>query len=140
MDTWILLRNVETGGERNRLLYILKSRGMAHSNQVREFVLSDDGITLREVYIGSGTVLTGSARLVQEAKDREDEQLDSRTSECRQLELHQQQLAIEAQISVLNAQREGINNEIKQVVANGRQKATLLRQQKENLSQIRKAD
>ncbi len=81
MDTWILLRNIETDGERNRLLYILKSRGMAHSNQVREFVLSDNGISLRDVYIGSGTVLTGSARLVQEAKDRSQEILDKQASE-----------------------------------------------------------
>lgn len=140
MDTWILLRNIETDGERNRLLYILKSRGMAHSNQVREFVLSDNGITLRDVYIGQGAVLTGSARLVQEAKDREQARLDSRTSERRQLELRQQQLAIEAQLAALKAQSEGISKEMKEVAANGRQKIAMLRQQKEDLSQIRKAD
>ena len=70
MDTWLLVRNIETGGERNRLLFVLKSRGMAHSNQVREFLLSDQGIQLRDVYVGPGTVLTGSSRLVQEAQDK----------------------------------------------------------------------
>ena len=69
MDTWLLLRMVESASERNRMLYVLKSRGMAHSNQMREFVLSDDGIELVDVYTGPGTVYTGSARLVQEAQD-----------------------------------------------------------------------
>ena len=70
MDTWLLLYNRESNGEHNRQLYVLKSRGMAHSNQIREFILSSDGIKLREAYIGPEGVLTGSARLAQEAKDR----------------------------------------------------------------------
>ena len=70
MDTWLLLRNIESGGERNRLMFILKSRGMAHSNQVREFLLTDTGIHFKDPYIGSGVVLTGSARMVQEAQDQ----------------------------------------------------------------------
>jgi circadian clock protein KaiC len=67
MDTWLLVRNLETGGERNRGLYVLKSRGMSHSNQVREFVLTQEGVKLIDVYVGEGTVLTGSARINQEA-------------------------------------------------------------------------
>jgi circadian clock protein KaiC len=140
MDTWILLRNIETDGERNRLLYILKSRGMAHSNQVREFILSDNGIALRDVYIGSGTVLTGSARMVQEAKDRSQELFDNQTSKHRQLELRQQHLTIDAQIVALKAQSEGIQKEMKQLTANDRQKTEMLHQQKDDISQIRKAD
>jgi len=69
MDTWLLLRTVETSWERNRLLYILKSRGMWHSNQVREFVLTRTGVQIKDVYVGPGTVLTGSARVAQEAQD-----------------------------------------------------------------------
>ena len=61
-DTWLLLRNVESNGERNRLLFVLKSRGTAHSNQVREFVLTDHGVELADVYVGPGGVMTGSAR------------------------------------------------------------------------------
>jgi circadian clock protein KaiC len=140
MDTWVLLRNIETDGERNRLLYILKSRGMAHSNQVREFILSDNGIALRDVYIGSGTVLTGSARMVQEAKDRSQELLDNQAYQHRQLELRRQHLAIDAQIAVLKAQTEGIQKEMKQLSANGRQKTDILHQQKDNMSRNRKAD
>ena len=70
MDTWLLLRNVEFNGERNRTIYVLKSRGMAHSNQVREFVLSDKGIDLVDVYLGADRVLTGTARVAQEAQER----------------------------------------------------------------------
>src|SRR5574341_1165281 len=70
MDTWLLLRDIELGGERNRGMYILKSRGMAHSNQIREFLLSDRGIDLVNVYTGPGGVLTGSARSAQEAAEK----------------------------------------------------------------------
>jgi circadian clock protein KaiC len=69
MDTWILLRNMEEGGERNRVLLVLKSRGMSHSNQVREFQLTGGGVELMDVYVGPGGVLAGSARLAQEARE-----------------------------------------------------------------------
>ena len=69
MDTWLLVRDIELGGERNRGLYVLKSRGMPHSNQIREFVISPKGIVLLDVYTGAHGVLTGSARLAQEAKE-----------------------------------------------------------------------
>src|SRR5205085_565588 len=69
MDTWLLLRDIELNGERNLGLYVLKSRGMPHSNQIREFLLSDNGIKLVNVYVGAGGVLTGSARKAQEAQE-----------------------------------------------------------------------
>jgi circadian clock protein KaiC len=70
MDTWVFLRNIENDGERNRGIYVLKSRGMAHSNQIREFLLHDRGIELRDVYTGEGKVSAGSARVIQEAHER----------------------------------------------------------------------
>src|SRR6185312_1394551 len=70
VDAWVLLRNIEVNGERNRLLYVLKSRGMAHSNQIREFLLTPHGVQLRDVYLGPGGVLTGSARVAREAEER----------------------------------------------------------------------
>jgi circadian clock protein KaiC len=69
IDTWFLMRGIELGGERNRAIYVLKSRGMAHSNQIREFILSSAGIHLRPAYLGANGVLTGSARLIQENRD-----------------------------------------------------------------------
>ena len=62
MDTWLLLSNLEANGERTRALQVLKSRGMPHSNQVREFVLTDEGIDLIDVFVAEGKVLTGRMR------------------------------------------------------------------------------
>jgi circadian clock protein KaiC len=88
VDTWLLLRNTESDGERNRLLYVLKSRGSAHSNQVREFLLTGHGVELADVYVGPAGVVTGSARLAQEARERDaklqrDEDLMRRRRELR---------------------------------------------------------
>jgi circadian clock protein KaiC len=71
MDTWLLLKDLESNAERNRVLYLLKSRGMAHSNQMREFRLTDSGIQIIEPYIGPAGVLTGTARLAQETKPKD---------------------------------------------------------------------
>jgi circadian clock protein KaiC len=103
-DTWILLRDIELNGERNRCLYILKSRGMAHSNQLREFTMTDKGIRLIPVYMGPGGVLTGSSRVAQEAKDRMElrgRQLETRR---RQLEINQRRAALQTQIAALQAE------------------------------------
>jgi circadian clock protein KaiC len=70
IDTWLLLRDIELGGERNRGLYVLKSRGMKHSNQIREFVITPEGIQLLDVYVGPEGVLTGSLRAAQEAREQ----------------------------------------------------------------------
>src|SRR5205085_9689812 len=70
IDTWLLLRDIEVGGERNRGIYVLKSRGMAHSNQIREFLITSRGVELRDVYVGPEGVLTGSMRVAQEARER----------------------------------------------------------------------
>lgn len=106
MDTWILLRSIESGGEHNRVLYVLKSRGMAHSNQVREFVIADEGIDLVDVYLGPAGVLTGSARYVQEAKERAEAKDRAEELRKRKIELERKQKAIEAQIAALEAEHE----------------------------------
>jgi circadian clock protein KaiC len=118
MDTWILLRNMETSGERNRLLFILKSRGMAHSNQVREFILSNEGIRISDVYIGMGSVLMGSARLVQEAKDKAESFTQKQNSLRRQRELEQERQLIRSQMESLKLKRDALEEEIKTLAAN----------------------
>jgi circadian clock protein KaiC len=106
MDTWLLLRNVESGGERNRTIYILKSRGMAHSNQVREFVLSSKGIELVPVYTGAGDVFMGSARVAQEARE-EAEALERRQGvERRRREIDRERRVAEAQTAAVQASLE----------------------------------
>ena len=104
MDTWLLLYNRESNGEHNRQLYLLKSRGMAHSNQVREFHMSSDGIRLRAAYLGPEGVLTGSARLAQEAKDKATILAREQELERRSRELERRRREIAAQIEILQAQ------------------------------------
>jgi circadian clock protein KaiC len=116
MDTWILLRDIELGGERNRGIYVLKSRGMEHSNQIREFVITPRGIDLLDVYVGPDGVLTGSARIAQEAREREararrDEELTRKQAELerRRSELEAQVLALQNQFA---SERDRIMREI----------------------------
>jgi circadian clock protein KaiC len=106
MDTWLLLYNRESNGEHNRQLYLLKSRGMAHSNQVREFILSSEGIKLRDAYVGPEGVVTGSARLAQEAKDKAKALVREQEVQRRSRELERKRREISAQIEVLQAQLE----------------------------------
>jgi circadian clock protein KaiC len=107
MDTWISLRNLESNGERNRGLYVLKSRGMSHSNQIREFVLTDHGVELVDVYLGTEGVLTGSARLNQEARERAESAARQDELESRRRRIARRRIAMEAQIASLRADLEG---------------------------------
>lgn len=103
MDTWLLLSMVQSASERNRLLYVLKSRGMSHSNQMREFVLTDKGIDLVDVYEGGGAVYTGTERLNQEARERATALVSKEAAERRQRDLLEERLSLEAQNKVLQA-------------------------------------
>lgn len=106
IDTWLLLRDLEHSGERNRGLYVLKSRGMFHSNQIREFVLTSHGIELLDVYVGKEGVLTGSSRITQEAKAVSEQLLHKQEIERKRLELDRKQKALEAQIALLQSEYE----------------------------------
>jgi len=115
MDTWLLVRNLEASGERNRGLYVLKSRGMSHSNQVREFVLSDKGIDLIDVYVGTGAVLTGSARVAQEARERAEALVAQQAIEARQIEIERERAVAESQISALKAKVKAGEEDLKRL-------------------------
>jgi len=117
MDTWLLLRNIENNGEKTRTFYILKSRGMAHSNQVREFVMTGQGVDLLDVYVGGGSVLTGTARVAQEARERAATALRQREHALNLRRLARKRKAIEAQIAALQADVEAEEEEIKSSVA-----------------------
>jgi circadian clock protein KaiC len=103
-DTWILLRDLELNGERNRCLYVLKSRGMAHSNQIREFVLSRTGVHLLPAYIGLGTVYTGSARVAQEARERAEASREQQQLEEKRKEFSTRRNLLESQIAALRSE------------------------------------
>jgi circadian clock protein KaiC len=106
MDTWLLLKNIEVGGERNRALYVLKSRGMEHSNQIREFVLTDDGLRLLDVYLGPEGVLTGSARVSQEMREKAVVTFRGQALESRRRELDRKRVTFEARMAMLRAEFE----------------------------------
>ena len=115
MDTWLLLRNVESNGERNRLLFVLKSRGTAHSNQVREFVLTDHGVELADVYVGPGGVMTGSARVMQQARERSDQLEREEQLQRRKRELKAHVAQGQAQLAVLQEELAAQQAELEQI-------------------------
>jgi circadian clock protein KaiC len=100
-DAWILLRDLELNGERNRCLYVLKSRGMAHSNQIRGFVLSRTGVHLLPAYVGSGTVYTGSAHLAQETREKTETLREQQQLEEKRKEFSARRTVLESQIAAL---------------------------------------
>ena len=104
VDTWLLLRNNESNGERNRLMFVIKSRGIAHSNQVREFILTDEGPQLVDVYVGPEGVLTGSARISRMEMEEAARAAHAVEAERRRVALAQRKAALEAQIADLQAQ------------------------------------
>ena len=103
MDTWISLVQLESNGERNRGLYVLKSRGMNHSNQIREYQLTSQGVKLVDAYLGSAGVLTGSARITQEALDDAAAQRRRHDAERRRREGERKRAALERQINDMRA-------------------------------------
>jgi circadian clock protein KaiC len=103
VDTWLFVRDIELAGERNRALYVLKSRGMAHSNQIREFLITRRGVTLLPAYVGPSGVLTGSARIAQEARELEEENAVRTEAMRRKLSFEHRRAAVEAQIASLRA-------------------------------------
>jgi len=140
MDTWLLVRFLEGNGERNRGLYVLKSRGMQHSNQVREYVLSERGIELLDVYAGSSGVLTGAARLAQEAKERAEAQLRLQEMERKQRELERKRALLEAQIAAMRAQFEAEEAEMTTTSREHAQFEKELSRDREDLARARHAD
>jgi circadian clock protein KaiC len=112
MDSWIKLASVEANGERNRLLYIIKSRGSSHSNQVREYRMTEAGIELITAYVGPDGVVTGTARVAQVARDQAAAERRRQSTARRQRELVRRRNAIERQIADLRAAIEAEEEEV----------------------------
>ncbi len=140
MDTWILLRDIEIGGERNRGLYVLKSRGMAHSNQIREFIVTDKGIQLLDVYTGPGGVLTGSARLAQEAKEKARALSRQQEIELNRREIERRRQGLESQIAALRARFEAEKERLETISARERTSEEQLAEERNTMARKRKAD
>jgi circadian clock protein KaiC len=140
IDTWLLLRDIEIGGERNRGLYVLKSRGMAHSNQIREFRLTNHGIELLDVYVGADGVLTGSARLSQETKDDAEQLLRQQEIGSKQFGLERKREAMEAQIVVLRSEFEAEESEALKVIGIEKARNERFTQDKVKMARSRRGD
>ncbi|MEG4850995.1 circadian clock protein KaiC [Microcoleus sp. B5-D4] len=104
MDTWLELQTLKVNGERNRIIYALKSRGMMHSNQVREFIVTNEGVKLVEVYLGDGKVLTGTERVNQELKEKSAAKKRRQNFELKKREYEQEKKLVQAQINDLQMQ------------------------------------
>jgi circadian clock protein KaiC len=140
IDTWLLLRDIELDGERNRGIYILKSRGMAHSNQIREFVLTKNGVLLRDVYIGLEGVLTGSARMAQEAREREESNIRREEIERKKAELIRRKKVLDAQVEALRLQFEAEEAELLKEIDLDVGHENIRKQEMTNMAENRQAD
>jgi circadian clock protein KaiC len=111
IDTWLLVRDIELAGERNRGLYVLKSRGMPHSNQIREFLITPQGIELQQVYVGPEGVLTGSMRAAQEAREAAAAQARVQESARKHRAFEIQHATLEARMLALRSEMESVEHE-----------------------------
>jgi len=139
-DTWLLLRDIEAGGERNRGLYILKSRGMATSNQIREFLLTDRGIELLDVFVGPSGVLTGTARLAHELEEKGAETARQEEMELKKHGLESRQKALEAQVAALQSELEAGKGDLKRIMNQEKERQRRLDQERKQVGRMRKAD
>ena len=140
VDTWLLLVTLESNGERNRGLYVLKSRGMAHSNQIREFVLTDQGVDLLDVYAGPSGVLTGSARLTQEANEQAAALAGEQELERRERALGRLRTAFEAEMASLQAKFEAQQADLASGIAEHQARVARLRDDRRDVAAKRRAD
>ena len=140
IDTWIAVRDIEINGERNRGIYVLKSRGMAHSNQIREFILSDQGVELVDVSTGADGILTGSARFAQEEKDAAQRLRRQQEIEHRQREVERKRTKLEAEIINLKLAFEADEEELGELIAEEMAESGTLANTRREIAALRKGD
>ena len=140
MDAWLLLQDFEGNGERNRVLYVLKARGMKHSNQIREFLISDRGIDLVDAYIGPSGVLTGSARAAQNSLEKAALLASHQEAARRQRELKRKRAVLEQQIAGLRTEHEASAEELRQIDEQVGTQTRLLTTERTELGRLRQAD
>jgi len=140
MDAWILLQDFEGNGERNRVLYVLKARGMKHSNQVREFLISDHGIDVVDAYIGASGVLTGSARAAQNALEKAAVLASQQEAAQLKREVERKRASLERQINGLRSEYETEAAELRRIAEQVGTQTRLLTTERTELGRLRQAD
>jgi circadian clock protein KaiC len=133
VDAWLLVKDIEFNGERNRGLYVMKSRGMKHSNQVREFVITDQGLTLVDVYLGPEGVLTGSAREAQQLQEETGEALRSHALSRKDREIERKRLVLESKIAGLREEFESIQDELNKTFVEDELRKEVLEKNREQM-------
>ena len=140
MDTWLLLTDIESSGERNRGLQVLKSRGMAHSNQIREFRLGATGIELLDVYRGPGGVLMGSARHAQETGARAEALARQQKIDMTKRDIERKRQLLEAQIATMRAEYEAEEDKLRRFMAQEEARLTAIEAERDEIARLRQAD
>src|SRR5215210_5407764 len=140
VDAWLVVKTMEGNGEHNRILSVLKSRGMAHSNQIREFLLTGQGIELADVYVGAQGVLTGSARQAQEAKEHSDGEARLEDLEQRRGNLERRRLSVEAQAAALWREFEDEAEIVERLLSHGSSGVVDRADQRAEQGRLRRAD
>lgn len=137
VDAWLLVRDIENNGERNRGMYIMKSRGMKHSNQVREFVISDEGLGLMDVYVGPDGVLTGSAREAQILQEETGLALHDHAINRKDREIGRKRKLLEAKIASLHTEFESVEEELNKVYLEEELKKEIIKTTREEITRLR---
>jgi len=138
VDAWVLIKDIEMNGERNRGLYVIKSRGMSHSSQIREFVINDDGLNLIDVYLGPDGVLTGSAREAQKLLEETGHVLHSHAISRKDRELIRKRKVLEARIESLRTEFESAEEELNKVYFEAEIKKDVEGQTRQKITELRR--
>jgi circadian clock protein KaiC len=137
VDAWLTVRDIEMNGERNRGLYIMKSRGMKHSNQVREFIITSKGLNLVDVYIGPDGVLTGSAREYQKLQEETEDILFKNTLSRKEKEIERRTKELAAKITSLTSEFESVKEELESKFVEQKLKAEVLENNRKKMTRLR---
>lgn len=140
VDTWLLIKDIEANGERNRGMYVMKSRGMKHSNQVREFVISDNGLELIDVYIGPDGILTGSAREAQMVQEETGVAIHNYALSRKDREIARKRKVLESKIASLNSEFESVEEELNKVYEEEELRKQVLNKNRETMQSIRRGN
>ena len=135
VDAWVQVQDIEKNGERNRGIYIMKSRGMSHSNQVREFVITNNGLELVEVYLGPEGILVGSARQAQELKEATGVEMRTHAATRKDRELDRKKTVLEAKIASLKEEFESMRDELSRTFIEEQLRKEIMERNREQLTQ-----
>jgi circadian clock protein KaiC len=137
VDAWVQVQDIEKNGERNRGIYIMKSRGMSHSNQVREFVITDNGLELVDVYLGPEGILVGSARQAQELQEATGVEMRTHAVTRKDRELNRKKTVLEAKIASLKEEFESTQDELNKTFIEEELKKEIMERNREQLTKNR---